>query len=368
LEIGIMGLASAGKTTVFNALARQQAAIGTYGAAAEPNRAVVHVPDDRLARLRDMFSPRKYTPAEVRYLDVAGLVQGMSENGSGTAAQLIGNLRNADALLQVTRAFANDTVAHPAGSIDPVRDVETVGIELALADLGVIEKRLERLEKDLRSAKLPPNSPLPRERELLVGFREGLEHGRPIRDHELSDSDQKLLRGYGFLTAKPMLIVLNVGDEDVKSPDVAAQVAAVQAAQPFANTDVTALAGRLEMELSELSPDEAAEFMSDLGIDELGLNRVIQLSYRLLDLVSFFTAGPDEVRAWTIQRDCVAPEAARAIHSDISRGFIRAEVVHYNDLVAAGGLVEARKRGVLRSEGKSYSVADGDVIEFLFNV
>ena len=347
-----MGLPGAGKTTIFNALAQQKAEVG--GFATEAHRASVKVPDERLTRLAEMFQPEKTTPAEVRYIDVA------AGAGDAKATQLMGQLRNADALVHVVRAFENDAFPHPRGSIDPKRDLDEMNTDLSLADLGVIEKRVDRLERELKLGKTPPGNPLWRELELLQQCKPALEDGGSIRELELAEADRKLLRPYGFLTEKPMLVLLNTGD-DVSAADKVS-------IEKRPGVDVAALAGRLEMELGELDEAERVEFMADLGIAELGLGRVIRLSYRLLDLISFFTVGEDECRAWTVKRDAPALEAAGQIHSDIQRGFIRAEVVSYDDLVKTGGLVEARKAGVLRQEGKTYQVKDGDVINFLFNV
>jgi GTP-binding protein YchF len=364
MEIGIMGLATAGKTTVFNALARAKVDVATFAAVgAEPHRAVVQVPDARLERLAALFQPKKVTPAEVRYVDVAGSLQ--SEGDAARSAQVIGQLRNADALLLVVRAFVHDAVPHPFGQVDPLRDLRALVEELALNDLTVAEKRLERLEKDLRFAGKAGATEAVRERDLLQPIKAALETGRPVRDLGLGPADLKLLRGYGFLTAKPLMVLFNTGD----SPEGAAEwEAAARALVPYVQTEVTSLAGRLEMELAELEPAEAAEFQAALGIEELGLNRVIQLSYRLLELISFFTVGPDECKAWTIRRGSTAVDAAGAIHSDLARGFIRAEVVGWEPLLAAGGWNEAKRQGIVRSEGKTYLVQDGDVLNILFSV
>jgi GTP-binding protein YchF len=353
VEVGIMGLPGAGKTTVFNALAQQKAEVG--GFATEPHRASVKVPDERLTRLSEMFRPAKTTPAEVRYIDVA------AGAGEAKAAQLMGQLRTADALVHVVRAFESDAFPHPSGSVDPKRDLDEMNAELSLADLSVIERRIDRLERELKLGKAPAGNPQWRELELLQQFKPVLEDGGAIRNLELAEADRKLLRHYGFLTEKPVLVLLNTGDEVESAPKLELE-------KRRGIVDVAALAGRLEMELGELEEAERAEFMADLGISELGLGRVIRLSYSLLQLISFFTVGEDECRAWTVKRDAPALEAAGQIHSDIQRGFIRAEVVAYDDLVKTGGLVEARKAGVLRQEGKTYQVQDGDVINFLFNV
>ena len=364
MEIGITGLPGAGKTVVFNVLSRAKVPVATYSApSAEPNLAVVKVPDVRLTALAAMYSPEKVTPAEVRYVDVAGLAQGMSADGQAT--QLLAQLRNADALLIVLRAFTSEAVAHPLGSVDPERDLEVLATELLLSDLAVAEKRLERLEKEVRHAKGSEAERQRREREhaLLRAVRDAVAEGRPARTVTLGPDDEKLLRGYGFLTLKPWLILLNTDDADADP----ALLERIRARWEDASTRVAAIAGRLEMDLAELSPDEAAEFRTAWDVSEPALDRVIQLSYRLLDLISFFTVGEDEVRAWTVKRGASAVEAAAEIHTGIASAFIRAEVVSHDQLLACGSLAEARKRGVLRSEGRSYVVQDGDVAHFLHN-
>jgi GTP-binding protein YchF len=364
LEIGIMGLATAGKTTVFNALARAKVEVATYAAASdEPHRAVVHVPDERLERLSALFKPKKTTPAEVRYVDVAGSLPG--EADAARSSQITAQLRNADALLLVARAFVNDAVPHPLGQVDPIRDLKLFLDDLVLSDLTVAEKRLDRLEKDLRFASKASPSESVRERDLLRQIKEALDAGRPVRDLGLAPDELKLLRGYAFLTAKPLMILFNTGDSGEGAADL---IRRARETVPYRQTEMTSLAGKLEMELAELEPAEAAEFQTALGIEELGLNRVIQLSYHLLDLISFLTVGPDECRAWTIHRGSSAVDAAGAIHTDLARGFIRAEVVGWEPLLAAGGWNEAKRGGIVRSEGKGYVVQDGDVLNVLFSV
>jgi GTP-binding protein YchF len=359
-----MGLASAGKTTVFNALARAKVDIATFTtASAEPNRAVVHVPDERLEKLSILFKPKKTTPAEVRNLDVAGSLQG--DGDAARSAQITGQLRNVDALFLVVRAFVNDAVPHPLLTVDPLRDLQSLLDELILSDLAVAEKRLDRLERDLRFASKAGPSEAVRERDLLVQIKAGLDSSRPARDLGLSAADTKFLRGYGFLTAKPLMVLFNTGDSPEGIEDIIARARAVI---PYAQTEITSLAGKLEMELAELDPGEAKEFMADLGIKELGLNRVIQLSYGLLDLISFLTVGPDECRAWPIRRGSNSVDAAGTIHTDLARGYIRAEVIGWDQLLAAGGMVEAKKLGQVRSEGKTYIVQDGDCLNILFSV
>ncbi len=364
MQIGIMGLPGSGKTTVFNALARARAVVGGYSApSAEPNLAVVKVPDERLDALVPLFDPKKSTPAEVQYVDVAGIVRG---SGADSAGALLAHLRNTDVLLLVVRAFG-DEASHGADPT-PVADAEAVLLELALADLDQIEKRLDRLSKEARLGKGAQSEQQLRQNELILFER--LHHTlvaeRPLRELALEPADEKLLRGYGFLTAKPLLVVANVAEPGSPADVLAEELRA--ALEAGGSVEVTALAGKLEAELGELSSDDAAEFMEALGIAESGLTRVIQLSYRLARLISFFTVASDECRAWTIRADSTAMEAAGAIHSDLARGFIRAEVIRWDQLLEARTLAEARKRGQLRSEGKSYVVQDGDVVTILFNV
>lgn len=362
MEIGITGLPSAGKTVVFNALSRAKVPIATFSApSSEPNRAVVKVPDVRLAPLAELFRPEKVTPAEVRYVDVAGLAKGASAEGQST--QLLAQLRNADELLVVVRAFGNESVAHPLGSVDPERDLELISTELLLADLSIAERRIDRLEKEVRLGKGAESERQAREREFraLQAIQTALGAGKPARSVELADSDEKLLRGYGFLTRKPWLILVNTDDEGTDP----ALISQLSSRWTDDSTRVAAIAGRLEMDLAELSPEEAAEFLSAWSVAEPALDRVIQLSYGLLDLISFFTVGEDEVRAWTITRGSNAVDAASVIHTSIGKAFIRAEVVRHDDLLACGSLVEARRRGLLRTEGRTYVVQDGDVAHFL---
>ena len=367
-----MGLPASGKTVVFNALSRSKVPVATYSTpSSEPNRAVVKVPDNRLTALSEMFQPQKVTPAEVQYVDVAGITQGMSSDSQ--AAPLIARLRASDALLIVVRAFASEGVAHPLGSFDPERDLDVLATEMMLADLGVVEKRLERLEKEQGRGKVTDAEKQAREREykLLGDIRTALGDGRLARSVEFTPDDEKLLRGFGFLTQKPWLIVLNTGDEGTDA-DLVGRVRARWEDGDTPRTggrsaQVIAVAGRLEMDLAELSPEEATEFLEAWNVAESALDRVIQHSYSLLDLISFFTVGEDEVRAWTVRRGATAPEAAGEIHTDLQKGFIRAEVTGYADLTTLGGYAEVKAKGRLRLEGKEYVVADGDVLNIRFS-
>jgi ribosome-binding ATPase len=360
MQIGIAGLPGAGKTTVFNALARAHVQVGGFTSAqSEPNRAVVKVPDPRVDRLAEMFKPRSIKPAEVQYVDVAGLAKGA---GLESAAGILGHLRTVDALLLVVPAFEAGTSGATAAS-----NLATLEAEFILSDMDIVDRRVERLDREVRMARGTDveRQSKARELDLLKRIKAALDQEVPVRALELEREDRHLLRGYALLTAKPALAILNVGDDLEAGEAMRAELTGRSG--PHA-PEWLPIAGRLEMELSELEPAEAQEFMAAMGVEQLSAGRVIQASYRLLDLISFLTAGEDEVRAWTIQRGATAVDAAAAIHTDLARGFIRAEVVRYEDLVEAGSFPEARKRGKLRSEGKAYLVQDGDVINVLFNV
>ena len=360
MKIAIIGLPNSGKTTVFNALTRGTAETTAYASGQlEPNIATVKVPDPRLQVLADMFSPKKNTPADVQYGDVGGLSSGARQHG-GLPPAVLNFIGGADALLHVARAFEDEAVSHPEGSVDLARDVESVDLELAFSDMAIIERRLQKLNAEIGKMSSKDRELRIAERDLLDKLQAALESGTPIRDVELNEEEERTLRGYQFLTAKPLLLVINIGEQAIKQPPALAY--------DHRKSGVVALAGKVEAELAQLDDEDAAAFMEDLGIAEAARDRVIEKSYELLGLISFLTAGPDEVRAWTIRRNTPAVEAAGAIHSDIQRGFIRAEIVAYDDLIKAGGMAEAKKQGTVRMEGKTYIVKDGDVCHFLFNV
>jgi GTP-binding protein YchF len=366
MQIAIVGLAGSGKTTVFNTLTRGHADTGGFGGL-ELHVGVVKVPDERLDRLAEIFKPKKVVHADVTYVDLPA-PPASSEGRIGTEelpAEHLARLRESDALLHVVRAFEDDAHPHPEGSVDPARDLERLDFEFAIADLALIDRRLERLGTSGRHGTQAERESNEREEKVLLRLKEALEAGRPIRDVELEDDEEKAIRGFRFLTQKPVLVLLNVGEADL--PTAPAKVADIAAGYDHRNALVDALSARIEMELEELEPDDAAVFMEELGIAETSLDRVIGLSYRLLGLISFLTAGPDEVRAWPIRDGSTAVDAAGAIHTDLAKGFIRAETVAYDDLLTLGSMAEARKHGRLRSEGKTYRVRDGDVVEILFS-
>ena len=362
MQVTIVGLPGTGKTTVFNALTGGHAETGGFsGGRAAPNVSVVKVPDERVDRLADLFKPKKTTYADVTYVDVA-IPAGAAREGT-VNPDVLALVRNADALLHVARAFDDPAVAVAA---DPWRDVDELDLEFTVADLAVIEKRLEKLATQGRHGSQAEREQAQREEELLKRVEPHLSEGRPIRSFGLTADEELLLRGYRFLTQKPVLVVLNIDEARLSEASALEAAGRERYAQP--HTDVAALAGKIEAEIGELPDEDARLFMDDLGIAEPSRGRVIRLTYALLGLFSFFTAGEDECRAWTLRVGSTAVDAAGAIHSDLARGFIRAEVISVEDLLDAGSLAEARKRGALRQEGKAYQVAEADVVHVLFNV
>ncbi len=357
MEIGIVGLPNSGKTTIFNALTRGQAETTAYASGrVEVHTAVVDVPDPRVDMLANLFKPKKVTYAQLIYNDIAGV---RAEKGE-FSPQLLNLISTNDALLHVVRCFHNPMVPHPLESVDPKRDVQLLEEEFMLSDLTIIEGRLERLAKQKGKGTPQERERMAKEEAVLQRLHAVLESGRPLRAVDLDDEEERLIRSYAFLSLKPQLVVFNIDDEgDDPSRDLT---------PPWPRTRGLALRGRLEMELAQMSPEDAREFMSMFDIEELGLNRVIRESYDLLGLISFFTVGEKEVRAWTIRRGSTALEAAATIHTDLARGFIRAEVIRWDELLRVGSLAEARKQGLLRLEGKEYVVQDGEIVHIRFNV
>jgi ribosome-binding ATPase len=362
VQVTIVGLPGSGKTTVFNALTGGHAETGGFsGSRAAPNVNVVKVPDERVDRLSALFNPKKTTYADVTYVDVA-IPAGAAREGT-INPDVLALVRNADALLHVARAFDDPAAVAPA---EPWRDVDDLDLEFTVADLSVIEKRLEKLTTQGRHGSQAERDQAQREEELLRRIEPHLSDGRPLRSFRLTDDEELLLRGYRFLTQKPVLVVLNI--DEGRLPEAGALETDGRARYGQPQTDVAALAGKIEAELAELGEADARLFMDDLGIAEPSRGRIVRLTYDLLGLFSFFTAGEDECRAWTLRRGATAVDAAGAIHSDLARGFIRAQVIGVDELIEAGSMAEARNRGTLRQEGKAYEVSDGDVIEVLFNV
>jgi hypothetical protein len=367
LQLVIVGLPQSGKTTVFNALTGADATTGGFSSSeGEPNLATVKVPDDRLDVLTAMFNPKRTVPAEVRYLDVAGVAKGVGKQGLG--GRLLAHLAESDALILVVRAFQNENVPHPDETVDPLRDIDTLLLELVFSDLGIVEKRLARIEATISKVRGAEREANEREASILRRCQEALESNQPIRALGLDEDEERVIRGFGFLTQKPALLLFNIGEEQLGA---GVETLLDEARGRFgSNSGIAfgALAAQIEMEIGQLDPEDAAVFMADLGIRESSLGRVIRDSYHLLGLITFLTVGPDEVRAWPIRDGWTAAEAAGEIHSDIARGFIRAEVTAYQDLITHKTLAECRKAGVLRAEGRDYVMRDGDITNFLFNV
>ncbi len=353
LKIGIVGLGQVGKTTLFRILTHAHGS-GLSSGKQEAHVGVVRVPEPRLDRLTQMYHPKKTVYASIEYVDTPGSVIEIARTGSQMAS-----LREMDALAHVVRAFDDGVSA--GGSVNPKGDIENVELELILSDLSVVEKRLERLEKDLKKQKVPA---LEKEFQVLQLCKAALEKQIPLREVARTPEEERIVRGFTFLSSKPMLYVLNLGENEVAQANAAEEFAANAGLKQRAHTAVTAICGQVEAELAELSEVEAAEFLSSYGLKESGVARIIRSSYHLLGLICFFTVGEDECRAWTIRTGTPALEAAGEIHSDLQKGFIRAEVVKYDDLISTGGLAEARAQALLKLEGKEYIVNDGEVVHF----
>jgi GTP-binding protein YchF len=355
MRLGIIGLPQSGKTTLYNALTRGSVPTGA-GGKLEVHTAVVDVPDLRVDTLSGMFNPKKTIYTKVTYADIAGLDG--SAGKSGISGTLMNHLTQMDGFIHVARCFESDEVPHAAGSIDPQRDIAAMDTEFILNDLIAVERKLERLAEERKKGAGREKAVIDREHELFERFHAVLSEEKPLKDMEISHEEEKMLSGYGFLSRKPTLIVLNLS-EGQKEPAIT---------YTHKHSQVVSLQGKLEMDIAQLPPDEMQIFLQEYGIEEPSLNRVIRLSYDLLGLQSFFTVGPDECRGWTVHRGANAPEAAGEIHTDLQKGFIRAEVVAYNDLVALGSMNEAKSKGKFRLEGKEYIVQDGDILNIRFNI
>lgn len=364
VKLGIVGMPNIGKSTLFNAITKAGADSANYPfCTIEPNVGVVSVPDKRLDVLEKMYLPKKKTSTAIEFYDIAGLVKGASQ-GEGLGNKFLAHIREVTAIVHVVRCFDDPNIIHVDGSVDPVRDIETINLELIFSDLEVLERRIEKTAKVAHSGNKEANV----EYELMLSLKKHLESGKPVRSLTLSEDEQETVKGYFLLTSKPVLYVANICEDDLLESDKKKYIKAVKEFAENENSELITICAKLEEELSSLEDDEKIEMLEEYGLKETGLDKLISSSYQLLGLISFLTAGKDEVRAWTIIKGTKAPQAAGKVHTDIERGFIRAEVISYDKLIECGTELAAKEKGYFRLEGKEYVMRDGDIVNFRFNV
>jgi GTP-binding protein YchF len=363
MEIGIIGLPRSGKTTIFNAVTKGRVAVAGYSE--KPNVGVAKVPDNRLDTLSQMYQPKRTVPAEITYIDIPPPPEGFGKT-RGIGGEYLNALQSTDALMVVVRGFEDPSVAHVDQTIEPGRDAENMLMEMIFSDIEVLDRRLNRIKNGRKGGKPQEREALGKEQSILQRIKDDLDAGVAIRNQTLSADEVKFLSGFGFLTTKPIITVINVGEDQLDQSEYLEH----PLIHTLSDSDVraTVMCAKLEMELGQMTPEEEEEFRQDLGAGESSLNQMVRLSYEVVDQINFFTVGEDEVKAWEIRRTTVAQKAAGRIHSDLERGFIRAEVISYENLIHYGGLNEAQKYGVVRKEGKEYIVKDGDILNILFNV